>query len=70
MFVLIRDIILATDLAHHLKILHDIKKMAEGELTALMYPCGCRSIQALLLGLKAIEILGVKNALGDWGDGH
>ena len=30
-FILIRDIILATDLAHHLKILQDIKKMAEGE---------------------------------------
>lgn len=28
-FILIRDIILATDLAHHLKILQDIKKMAE-----------------------------------------
>ena len=31
-FGLIRDIILATDLAHHLKILNDIKKMAKGEL--------------------------------------
>ena len=36
-FILIRDIILATDLAHHLKILQDIKNMSEGELAGPLF---------------------------------
>lgn len=31
MLDLMRDIILATDLAHHLRIFKDLQKMAEGE---------------------------------------
>ena len=37
MFSLIRDIILATDLAHHLKILQDIKKMAKGKIARALF---------------------------------
>lgn len=45
MLDLIRDIILATDLAHHLRIFKDLQKMADGMFPVAQYaqthPCCC-----------------------------
>lgn len=38
MLDLIRDIILATDLAHHLRIFKDLQKMADGQTQDDYYP--------------------------------
>lgn len=37
MLDLMRDIILATDLAHHLRIFKDLQKMSEGEAPELVW---------------------------------
>lgn len=46
MLDLMRDIILATDLAHHLRIFKDLQKMAEGEAPALGVGVGTHPTQA------------------------
>ena len=40
---LVRDIILATDLAHHLKIMNSLKEMAKGTYVPVLFPKGTNS---------------------------
>lgn len=57
MLDLIRDIILATDLAHHLRIFKDLQKMADGmslQHASQMYPLQINILHACLNGIQVI----------------
>lgn len=59
MLDLIRDIILATDLAHHLRIFKDLQKMADGMSFqhAQIYPLQINILDACLNGIQVLVIV-------------